>query len=249
MRLLLTLSYDGSNYQGWVKQPHGKSVQDALETGIKRLIKTTEFHLLGASKTDAGVHALGQRVVLDLNFQVENLPSFQRGLNRTLPADLRVLAIEAILDENFQVRQTKRKVYRYTFDDGNYDVFTQRYVTFSPVKIDEVKLNELLQHFVGTFEFWAFSGLSQIERTQIKTLRTIEKIHVSRTGSKVIVEINGPSFLRYQIRLIIGYCYYMLTHLQKFQLAELEKLLHHPGDLKPGYLAKPNGLTLISISY
>jgi tRNA pseudouridine38-40 synthase len=49
MRLLLTLSYDGSNYQGWVKQPHGLSVQDALEKGIKRLTKTNAFHLLGAS--------------------------------------------------------------------------------------------------------------------------------------------------------------------------------------------------------
>jgi len=153
MQLLLTLSYDGSNYQGWVKQPHKLSVQDALEQGIKRLIKTPDFYLLGASKTDAGVHALGQRVALTLNFQVENLASFQRGLNRTLPDDLQVLAIEEIHDKNFQVRQNKQKVYAYTFDDGDYDVFTQRYVTFSPVKIDEGKLNEILQQFVGTFEF------------------------------------------------------------------------------------------------
>jgi len=136
-----------------VKQPHGASVQDAFEKGLQRLIKTADFHLLGASKTDAGVHALGQKVALDLNFQIENLTSFQRGLNRTLPADLQVLDLEEIVDENFQVRRTKQKVYRYTFDDGNYDVFSQRYVTFSRVKIDERKLNELLQHFVGTFEF------------------------------------------------------------------------------------------------
>jgi len=180
---------------------------------------------------------------------VENLESFQRGLNRTLPNDLQVLAIAEIIDENFQVRRTKQKVYRYTFDDGDYDVFTQRYVTFSQVKIDEQKLNNLLQHFVGTFDFYAFSGLSQAEQTTIETQRTIDQIQVVRNGSRVIVEITGPSFLRYEVRMIIGYCYFMLTHPDKFQLSQLEKLLKQPGELKPGYLAAPNGLTLISISY
>jgi tRNA pseudouridine38-40 synthase len=180
---------------------------------------------------------------------VENLESFQRGLNRTLPNDLQVLAVVEIVDENFQVRRTKQKVYRYIFDDGDYDVFTQRYVTFSQVKIDEQKLEELLQHFVGTFDFSAFSGLSQSERTMIETHRTINQIQVERKGSRVIVEITGPSFLRYEIRMIIGYCYFMLTHPEKFQPSQLNMLLKQPGELKPGYLAAPNGLTLISISY
>jgi len=65
----------------------------------------------------------------------------------------------------------------------------------------------------------------------------------------VNIELTGPSFLRYQIRMIIGYAYHMLTHREKFNPEQLKKLLVQPGVLKPGYLAPPNGLTLISIAY
>jgi len=123
---LLSVSYDGSGFKGWIKQPSTRTVQQTLEDGIKHLIKKVPFKVLGASKTDQGVHALDQKVLLQLDFDISNLTSFLYGLNKKLPFDVRVKTIQPVAND-FNVRQVGQKTYCYTINDHQFDIFKQRY--------------------------------------------------------------------------------------------------------------------------
>lgn len=123
---LLSISYDGSGFKGWIKQPSTRTVQQTLEDGIKHLIKKVPFKVLGASKTDQGVHALDQKVLLQLNFEINNLTTFLHGLNKKLPLDVRVQTIQPVA-RDFKVRQVQQKTYCYTINDHEFDIFKQRY--------------------------------------------------------------------------------------------------------------------------
>jgi len=246
--LLLSLSYDGSNYHGWVIQKNQKTVQQVLQQSIKKLIKTTDFKVLGASKTDAGVHANDQKVLLMVNFSIKNLAAFKSALNKILPLDIRVNQLKNV-SLDFNVRSVKEKVYEYLLNDGEFNLVTQRFETqFPQQKISVQQLNKILQLFVGEHDYFLFSGLSTKERELVSTIRTINSIKVQRVQGKVKITFKAKGFIRYQIRMIVGASLMCLTNPKRLNEQQIEQMLTGVGK-KNLFLAPPNGLILKKIIY
>jgi tRNA pseudouridine38-40 synthase len=203
---------------------------------------------LGASKTDAGVHANDQKVKLSLNFNIENLATFQIGLNKILPGEIHLEKIKKV-SAAFQVRQVKQKTYEYVINTGKFNWKTQRFeIFYQDHFFDQKELNRLFQLFVGEHEFFLFSGLSQAERAKFITKRTIDQIVVYQQKKKIKIVFQASGFLRYQIRMIIGSVLTCYLNPQRLNEAQIKEKLLGIG-LKPNFLAPPNGLVLKTIRY
>jgi len=246
--LLLSLSYDGSNYHGWIIQKNQKTIQQVLEQSIKKLIKSSNFKVLGASKTDAGVHANDQKVLVKINFHLKDLVAFKNGLNKILPLDIRVNQLKKV-NLDFNVRSVKQKVYEYVLNDGEFNLVTQRFETQFPYqKISIQKLNKILQLFIGEHDYFLFSGLTNKERNLITTTRKIDYIKVQRVQGKVKIIFKAKGFIRYQIRMIVGASLMCLTNSQRLSETQIKSMLTGIGK-KNLFLAPPNGLILKKIIY
>ncbi|WP_338954848.1 tRNA pseudouridine synthase A [Spiroplasma endosymbiont of Polydrusus cervinus] len=238
--LLLSIEYDGYDYSGWVKQKNARTIQFELEKAFFGICQQ-KIWTLGASKTDAGVHACDQKVLVKLPFQPRHLGFFIKIVGKSLPPNINIKKYQ-VVSENFSVRTAKVKEYVYTINDRTYDLFNHRYELKVDRLLDVKKLHKISQVFVGTHNFSFFTSVKADEN--IATQRTIKKIWVKRNRAKKIeIHFVGPSFIRYQIRMLtqnILACYW-----GQVSLMELKMVLKHPpagGTTK--YCAKPYGLCL-----
>lgn len=244
---LLSLSYDGGNYFGWIIQPHQRTIQGALNQAIKRVTKTTNFKTLGASKTDAGVHALDQKVILNCDFEPSDLKRFQLALNKALPKDIFIKELTMISADFNLHKMVKQKTYRYTLNE-KWSLETQRYNTLwikKPLVVKELEL--IAQVFVGTHNFQNFSGLNQKEILTRNTIRQVDAIKVEQKGSQTSFIIQGPTFIRYQIRMMIG-AIMAVYEGQKYQIEDLQKYLRNDKFQKFPKVISPEGLCLEKIT-
>ena len=246
---LLSLSYDGSSFKGWIKQPSTRTVQQTLEDAIKHLIKKVPFKVLGASKTDHGVHALDQKVLLQLDFEISNLTSFLHGLNKKLPLDVCVNTIQRVAND-FNVRQVVQKTYCYTINDHQFDIFRQRYeLHWTKGLIDVDKLKKWLTLFVGNHDYFCFSGLKNAERSSFQTIRSIESITAIRDqDNRIKIYFQAKGFIRYQIRMIVGACLQAYLNNPRSHEALIKLRLTGEGDKSP-FIVDGKGLCLVGITY
>ncbi|HZW60616.1 MAG TPA: tRNA pseudouridine(38-40) synthase TruA, partial [Candidatus Babeliales bacterium] len=196
----LTVSYDGTQYYGWQKQPNRITVEQILHDSFVTVFRT-DCVLSGASRTDAGVHALGQVVLLKTELELD-AAKMKFAWNNSLPADIHISSLKAV-DATFNpYRLVQQKTYWYHF-------FIDRPLPFcaghgwyvrKPVSIE--KLEQVLQIFVGTHDFRSFSTGNERENT----VRTIDSIEVKRLKQKNTyrIVVKAPRFLRYMIRRIVG---------------------------------------------
>ncbi|ARU91113.1 tRNA pseudouridine synthase A [Spiroplasma clarkii] len=173
---LFTIQYDGTDFCGWAKQTKQRTIQGEVETAISQVTRNAQFRVVGASKTDAGVHAVDQKAWVELEFS-PNLPGFLNGLNSALPVGIKITKIEPIKPE-FRVRNCQQKTYHYQINLDTPNVFENRYYLQPKFKFDQNKLNEALQLFVGTHDFFNFSGLKEFELAAINSIRIIDSIRL-----------------------------------------------------------------------
>ncbi|AGJ90969.1 tRNA pseudouridine synthase A [Mycoplasma putrefaciens] len=245
--ILLTLLYDGSNYHGWIHQTNAIAIQDVLNQAVKRVIKNNDFKTIAASKTDAGVHAVDQKVLLVISFK-PILDKFIKALNKALPSDIQILNAKFV-DTSFNLREVKQKTYSYFINDQQFDIFTQRFEYFwKHQPIDVNKLQQIFDLFVGTHEFKLFSGLKQEELKNINSFRKIDSIRVFRNkNNRVQIEFKAAGFIRYQIRMIVGNC--LACYLNKKITPETLKLMLQGKGNKTALIAKAKGLVLQKIEF
>lgn len=197
----LIIAYDGSDYFGWQDQPEKPSVAAALNQAFATVFKS-EMKILGASRTDAGVHALGQvaRIKTDLAITPDRL---KWAWNNVLPADIMIRSLELVDDSFNPFCQVSQKTYYYHFFTERPLPFTQRYGYFYPYKIDFDILKKVLQFFVGTHDFCSFKNS---EDTRTNTVRTIDAITLEYLPRYKMhrITIKGQKFLRHMIRRIVG---------------------------------------------
>ena len=196
----MVVAYDGTAYHGWQRQPEDISVVQVLENSFLRVFKQ-KISISGASRTDAGVHALGQvaSFTLDMKIAPETL---KFAWNNDLPHDVLIMSI-AIAADNFNPRHAVvSKTYHYSFFTDRPLPFVQQYGWYfsRPVDLDVLQL--ALQKFVGTHDFRSFCTGYDMH----STIRTIHSIHLEYDekmhAHKIVVK--GPGFLRYMIRRIVG---------------------------------------------
>lgn len=199
-KILLTLSYDGTDYHGWQVQPNAVTVQETLQTALEKLLKC-RTDVTGCSRTDAGVHAKDFRCHLECD---DSLPDsvFLRGLNSLLPDDIAVTNCETVSPDFHARYNAKGKTYVYNILNSNIkDPFLSRYVwqIERPLNID--KMNAFCERIIGKHDFFAFSSSG---RSVADTVRTVSECFVERNGDLVSLKITGDGFLYNMVRIITG---------------------------------------------
>lgn len=249
----LTLAYDGTAYAGWQYQVGQPTVQEALETALKKVTGET-IRVLASGRTDAGVHALGQVV----GFQTASkLPSevLRRALNANLPQDMAVLEVAEAPEGFHPTTQARRKRYRYVIHDGPVrNIFQRHYVwNYAYGRLDAAAMHRAAQALKGTHDFRSFETRGA-ERTT--TVRTVFDIFVRRAaeadgagtdGDYVIIEIEADGFLYNMVRTIVG----TLVQVGSGNRPESwpAEVLQACDRRTAGRTAPPQGLILLKVKY
>ena len=242
-RYLLTVAYDGTAYCGWPAQKTGPSVQETLEEALSRLLGRFT-RVTGASRTDAGVHALGQRAHFDADTGIpaEKLPF---ALNTMLPPDVRVTAGLLVPDTLHARFSVEEKTYTYRIHNAPHASALYRNLTAHvPVTLDDRLMHGAAQALAGTHDFAAYCAAGGSAKT---TVRTIRQIAVSREGERVTLTVTGNAFLYNMVRIIAG----TLIDVGHGKLPPecLQTALTTLNRLDLGVTAPANGLELTEVKY
>ena len=200
-KALLTVSYDGTAYAGWQRQENARSVQQVLEEALSRLLGE-EYSTIGGGRTDAGVHALGQKALVREQVIRVPLPNLAAAVNTLLPDDVRVIHTEEVPDNFHPLRNPCVKTYIYSIINApvmppvyrHYAAFERRSLCF-------FSMGEAARHFVGTHDFAGFCSAGSSVAT---TTRTVSSLDLEKIDDLIKITITGTGFLYNMVRIIAG---------------------------------------------
>lgn len=239
----MIVEYDGTDYAGWQRQANALAVQQVLEETLERL--TGERIVLhGASRTDAGVHALGQSVHFDTDSRIPG-EKFSYALNALLPHDIRVILSEDAASDFHARFSTKGKRYRYLFWDAPHAGALNRNThAHSIYPLDVEKMQAEADALIGTHDFAAFAASGSVVKD---TVRTIWKAEVTRDGHEVKLIVEGSGFLYNMVRIIAGTLRDVGSG--KLEPGALKRAIETGDRLDLGVTAPAHGLTLMEVFY
>lgn len=242
-RIQLIIEYDGTRYAGWQRQENALAVQQMIE---EKLSKLTKEHIVihGASRTDAGVHALGQSAHFDTDCSIP-ADKFSYALNTMLPPDIRIRQSRQV-PETFHARfSTKGKRYRYLFHAhphaGALNRLTHAHVIYP---LDISKMNEEAQLLVGTHDFAAFAASGSVVKD---TVRTIYRAEITRNEDEIKFIVEGNGFLYNMVRIIAGTLIGVGSG--KIEPGAFARAIESGNRLDLGVTAPAHGLTLMEVFY
>ena len=242
-RVLLTIEYDGSAYCGWQRQLNGPSVQQKVEEALFK-VTGERIGIIGASRTDAGVHALGQRAHFDMESAIpaDKLPF---ALNAKLPRDIRVTAGREV-DEHFHARfDAAGKEYSYLIYNRRHPSALLRDLSAHvSVRLDESAMERACRHLPGTHDFAAFQAAGGTAKT---TIRRIDSVSVGRQGDEIRLVIYGTAFLYNMVRIIAGTL--IAIGQGKLDTDAFRRALDSKDRLDLGITAPTCGLCLVRVDY
>lgn len=246
----LTIAYDGADFHGWQIQPGLPTLQGALTDAVLKITQE-KIMIHGASRTDTGVHALGQVA----HFKTTSLlcaKEFQRALNALLPPAIRIMAAEEV-GPDFHARwQAQGKTYRYRIHRGRVlPPFEYRRALHYPGSLDEDAMAAAARQFEGERDFTSFAASSgseedDSERDMVRILYSSEIVR-EPSREEIAYLVRGRSFLRYMVRKIVG----TLIEVGKGRLApaDIAQLFDAHDRSRSGPTAPPEGLYLVSLEY
>ena len=242
MRILLTISYDGTDFCGYQVQPNKRTVESELNDAIYK-ITGERVKSIASGRTDSGVHALGQMVHFDTSSAIPP-KNFKSALNSVLPSDIRVTNSKKV-NEEFNARYSaKEKTYVYSLYYGDENPIKSRYKTYLKITPDVNKMKEACKVLEGTHDFKCFlaSGSSVKD-----TVRTIYSIKIIKVGKDIDIKVSGNGFLYNMVRIIVGTLIGVSEG--KISLKDIETALVSGDRKKVGKTMPPQGLCLYSVSY
>ena len=246
MRYFIELAYKGTNYHGWQYQPGADSVQETLTKALSLLLKT-DIDIVGAGRTDTGVHAKQMFAHFDFETEIDT-PQLIHKLNSFLPKDIVVFNILKVADEAHARFDATKRTYEYHIHTMK-DVFENdgSYQFQLPLDID--KMNEACQILFKHNDFECFSKVN----TDVKTFNcVIFEAHWTRGGAeqsenKLVFTIAADRFLRNMVRAIVGTMINIGTG--KISLADFEKIIDSKDRSQAGFSVPAHGLYLTKIDY
>ena len=245
-RIRLTISYDGSAYNGWQVQPGLPTIQGTLEAVLAEIEKAP-VHIAGSGRTDAGVHALAQVAAISISNPIPT-PNLKKAMNRLLPPDIRVLEAE-IVAESFHPRyDATSKTYEYRIWRGEVlPPFERAYLHHHPYPLDDAAFTGAARLFEGQHDFSAFAAADERDRTGRSKVRRIFSSSASRTSDLLVYRVNGSGFLKHMVRMIVG----TLLEAGKGNSDEdrIRWLLSAPQGIKAIPAAPARGLYLVRVFY
>lgn len=244
MRLLARVKYKGTRYAGWQRQPNVLSIQEVIETELSKYFNTP-IVIYGAGRTDAGVHAFGQRFHFDVDVNDLDIDRLLYSINRMLPDDIQIDDIDQV-DDDFHARYSaKAKVYNYLISFESKSPFFYETCYLYPKKFDFDLFKEALDHFVGKHNFKNFTSK---EEDKENFVRDIYSIDAYKDEELISVTLKGDGFMRYMIRFIIGYSIDVASG--KYDIESIDDLLEEdsPREIVSSK-APAQGLILVNVEY
>lgn len=199
-RVRLTVAYDGTNYCGWQIQANGNTVQAELNRHLSRLLQE-EIMTIGASRTDAGVHALGNVAVFDTNARMPG-EKISYALNQRLPEDIRIQCSEEVAADFHPRYCESEKTYEYRILNRRFPLPTERFYSyFYHYNLDLEKMREGAAYLIGEHDFASFCGAGAQVKT---TVRTVTGVDIAKESDIVTIRVTGKGFLYNMVRIIAG---------------------------------------------
>lgn len=238
-RIMLVVAYDGTDYHGWQLQPGVPTIEGELNKALKELLGE-EIQVIGASRTDSGVHALCNIAVFDTDTKIP-AEKLSYALNQRLPEDIRIQrSAEAAPD--FHPRHcASRKTYEYRILNREFPLPTKRrYAHFTYVHLDEEKMQRGAKYLVGEHDFKSFCATASVAET---TVRTLYDLTVRREGEEIMIRVCGSGFLYNMVRIIAGTL--MEIGRGNMEPERMQEILEAKDRTAAGPTAPACGLTLV----
>lgn len=238
-RVCLTVAYDGTNYHGWQLQNNAITIEGELNKCLSDLLGE-DIQVIGASRTDSGVHAMGNIAVFDT---VSHIPAekFSYALNQRLPEDIRVQRSREVPGDWHPRKCDSRKTYEYRIYHAEFPMPTKRlYAFFTYHDLDVEKMAEAAAYLVGEHDFKSFCQTgAQVE----STVRTLYSAQVEEQGNEIVIRVCGNGFLYNMVRIIAGTL--MEVGQGKRDPIEIYSILEACDRAAAGPTAPAHGLTMI----
>lgn len=259
----LTIAYDGTSYVGWQIQLNGTSVQQVVQTAIRK-VTHEETNLIASSRTDSGVHALGQVA----NFQTScTIPTekFRDAIQSVLPEDISILSSDEVPTEFHSTYSAVRKTYRYLIHRSEVAVpFLRNYVWRIRHELNVEAMRSATDHILGTHDFRCFESQFPNKATSVRTVERIEWKEMShwdawhgfgilsnQTGSPdeafLCFEITADGFLYNMVRAIVGTA--VDVGRGRFAADDVKRMIDDGDRSLAGPTAPPQGLYLVEVEY
>lgn len=242
-RIRLVVAYDGTNYCGWQIQPNGITVEEVLNRTICKMTGEA-IAVIGASRTDSGVHALGNVAVFDTESTIPP-ERFSYALNQRLPDDIVIVSSDEVPADWHPRYRNCEKTYEYHILNTRIPVPTKRLTNyFVSFPLDEKKMQQAAEYLKGEHDFVSFCNV----RTDVEdTVRTITALDVLRDGEEITVRITGNGFLYNMVRIIVG----TLIRVGRgfYEPEQVREILEAKNRKAAGVTAPPQGLMLVRIDY
>lgn len=243
-RIRITVAYDGTDYCGWQIQSNGVTIEEVLNAKLKKLTGE-EIHVIGASRTDSGVHALGNVAVFDTESSIPP-ERMAYALNQKLPSDIVVVRSEEVPAHwHPRYQERVRKTYEYHIHNACFpNPLKRRYSTLVSFPLDVEKMRQGAAYLVGEHDFASFCSV----RTKVKdTVRTVESIEIGKEDADITIRVTGNGFLYNMVRIIAGT---LIRVGRGFYAPErVREILEEKERTEAGVTAPPEGLVLVGIEY
>lgn len=242
-RVKLVVAYDGTNYCGWQVQPNGITIEEVLNKALGSLLKE-DIKVVGASRTDSGVHSLGNVAVFDTDTRIP-AEKISYALNQRLPADI-VVQDSCEVEPDWHPRHcNSRKTYEYRILNRTFPLPTRRLDTyFVHYGLDLERMRAAADFLVGTHDFKSFCSVN----TPVEdTVRTIYSCTVERADDIITIRVTGSGFLYNMVRIIAGTL--VQVGLGRLKAEEIPNILEAKNREAAGPTAPAHGLTMIGIEY
>lgn len=269
-RIMLTVAYDGTDYHGWQIQPNGETIEGILNRCLSELLGET-IEVIGASRTDSGVHAMGNVAVFDTDSPIP-ADKMSYALNRRLPEDIRIQKSEEVPAAFHPRRHASRKTYEYRIYCAPFPMPVKRlYSHFTYVPMDVDLMSQAGAYLVGTHDFKSFCSVETQAETTVRQIDSLEVWESGRENTgrnadtaegetagrkadaaegstrEIIIRVTGRGFLYNMVRIIAG----TLMEVGRGHIPpqEVETILAARDRQAAGPTAPACGLTLVRIEY
>lgn len=240
---MIVTAYDGTAYHGWQLQDGQITIESVLNEAISALLHE-DIHVIGASRTDSGVHSLGNAAVFDTESRIP-AEKLKYAINQGLPEDIRILESKEVRPDFHPRKCVSHKTYEYVICNSPvYQPVGRLYSYFYHYPLDAEKMNEACAHLIGEHDFTSFCSIG----TQAKDfVRTIEAAEVTREGEMIRFRIRGNGFLYNMVRIIAG----TLIEIGggKREASEMKEILEAKDRSAAGPTAPAQGLTMVEITF
>ena len=242
-RYHILIEYVGTSFIGWQIQKKGNSIQKKIQSSLSKLLKQ-KIRLYASGRTDAGVHALGQVAHFDLkkNFNIDKV---RDGLNHHLrPNPIAILKVENASDSFHARFSAKQRTYEYLITNRRAPLTIKKNKSWSIFKTIELeKMRYEANFFIGKHDLQAFRSIDCQSNTSIKT---IDKIEISKNNENLNISISAKSFLHSQVRIMVG----TLVEIGKGKITEsITQIIKSKDRTRAGVTAPAHGLYLVKVNY